>query len=297
MPKALITGAAGFVGGHLTRKLVSEGWEVHCLLGKTCSRDALLDIQNKIQIHYHDGSMSSMLAIMKSVSPDIVFHLAALFISEHQVDDIEKLIVSNILFSTQVAEAMALVGVHCLVNTGTSWQNFETEGYCPVNLYAATKQAFEDILSYYHSACKLSCITLKLYDTYGPGDTRRKLVNILIDAAMTGDPIELSPGEQLIELTHVDDVVSAFQKAYERIRESPLPLLESFLVSGTRLSVRALVKEISKATGRHIHAEWGKRPYRKREMMIPPSPAGKQVPGWNAKMDFLTGIASIMQHS
>lgn len=294
MPRALITGAAGFIGGGLTRRLLTEGWEVHVLLGRMCRREALADVEGRVTVHEHDGTMASMLTLMGKANPDIVFHLAALFISDHQPMDVQDLVQSNILFSTQLAEAMAAHGITRLVNTGTSWQHFGVPGYRPVNLYAATKQAFEDILAYYHDAHGFSCITLKLYDTYGPGDRRRKLIHILLEAARSGEPLAMSPGEQELELTHLTDVTAAFAQAADRLLGATKPVLAAYLVSGTRLTVQDLVGQVSRAAGRPIQVQWGGRPYRTREVMIPVASEGRTLPGWTPAVSLEAGLAQLL---
>ena len=290
MSRALITGAAGFIGGALLRRLLAEGWEVHALLGRTCRREALADVAGRVALHDHDGSMAGLAAIVAEARPDVVFHLAALFLTDHRPGDIEALVASNILFSTHLAEAMAASGATRLVNTGTSWQHFGTPDYRPVNLYAATKQAFESILAYYHDAHGLSCITLKLYDTYGPRDPRPKLVRLLLGAARSGEPLGLSPGEQVLDLVHVRDVVAAFRAAADRLQAAPAPLREAFLVSDARLTVRELVKAIEAAVGRPIRAQWGQRAYRPREVMVPLTPPGSPVPGWAPAVPLAEGL-------
>ncbi len=289
MTRALITGAAGFIGGSLVRRLLAEGWEVHALLGRTCRRETLKDVEHQVTVHNHDGSMDSMLTILQKTRPDVVFHLASLFLADHRPEDVGALIQSNLLLSTQLAEAMTACGISRLVNTGTSWQHYHQAGYRPVNLYAATKQAFEDILAYYHDARSLSCITLELYDNYGPDDPRRKLVQILFDAARSGELLDMSPGEQVLDLLHVDDVVLAFEVAAERLRTVQTPVQESFHVSGERVTVRDLAVIIARVTGREIRVVWGRRPYRPREVMVPVS-AGPSLPGWAPALKLESGL-------
>jgi nucleoside-diphosphate-sugar epimerase len=284
MPRALITGAAGFIGGVLARRLLAAGWEVQVIL----RRGSRLDPAGVIA-HEHDGTPEGMVAILETARPEVVFHLASLFLTEHQPGDIPALVGSNILFPLQLVEAMAVTGARNLVNTGTSWQHFGTDGYRPVNLYAATKQAFEDLLPYYHEARGLSCTTLKLFDTYGAADPRRKLVRILLEAARSGAPLDLSPGEQVLDLTHVEDVAQAFLDAGARLLAGP-PVLDTFLVSGDRLTVRALADRIQTALGRPIQGRWGLRPYRPREVMLPQDPAGRLLPGWAPVRDLGEGL-------
>lgn len=290
MPRALITGSAGFIGGTLVRHLLARDWEVHAFLGPTCKAEALDKVKDQVRCHFHDGSTQGLFEILDQVKPEVVFHLASLFLSDHQPEDIEALVRSNILLSTQLAEAMACTGAARLVNTGTSWQHYHQADYRPVNLYAATKQAFEDILAYYHDARGLSHITLKLFDTYGPRDPRRKLVNLLLESARSGAVLDLSPGEQVLDLLHVDDVVAAFRVAGERLLASEAPLCETYLLGGTRLTVRKLADCITRATGRPILAQWGGRPYRPREVMAPVA-SGAALPSWTPGVGLEQGLS------
>lgn len=293
MPRALVTGAAGFIGGALSRRLLREGWEIHALLGCQCRVEALADIRDRITLHPHDGSMSGMQALMEAAQPDVVFHLASLFLVDHTSEQVEPLVTSNLHFPLQLAEAMVRQGCLRLVNTGTSWQQDASGQRRPVNLYAATKQAFEDMLNYHHDAHDLSCITLKLFDTYGPGDPRRKLITILLEAAREEEALDMSPGEQLLELTHVDDVTAAFRMAADRLLSSSPPLLESYFVSGDRMSLRDLVAEVRTATGSSLPVRFGGRPYRPREVMVPVSPEGCTLPGWRPAITLRQGLAEV----
>jgi nucleoside-diphosphate-sugar epimerase len=228
------------------------------------------------------------------VTPDTVFHLASLFLSEHKPTDIERLISSNLLFATQLAEAMVQAGVWQLVNTGTSWQYYDGSAYNPVNLYAATKQAFEAILAYYVETTALRVITLKLYDTYGPGDRRQKLLHLLRRVAERQEPLAMSPGEQLIDLVHIDDVLHAYVIAADLLREGRVTAHDSFAVSsGAPVRLRDLVELYEKLLMRKLPIEWGGRPYRNREVMMPWH-TGRVLPGWIPQISFETGLGEFI---
>lgn len=279
--KALLTGATGFVGSNLTRRLVKDGWDVHIIVRPGSDLSQVKRILHQITVHEHCGSSDNMLSIMQVASPDIVFHLASLFLSGHQPKDIGPLIGSNILFGTQLVEAMVNSDVYKLVNTGTSWQHFQNENYNPVNLYSATKQAFEDILRYYTEASHLKVITLKLFDTCGPDDPRPKLVNLLKKAAETGETLNMSPGEQLIDLIHINDVVEAFVLSADRLRTEVLVKQEVYGVgTGEPISLRSLVGIYENSIDAKIKINWGSRPYRDREVMKPWD-CFEKVPGWS----------------
>lgn len=280
---ALITGVTGFVGSHLARRLIKDGWELHAIVRNVSKYDLIQDIKNSVHFHIYDGTIESMQTILDRSKPEIVFHLASLFLSQHKPEEISSLIQSNITFGSHLAEAA--VANNCLefINTGTSWQHYENQEYNPVNLYAATKQAFEDILKYYVEAHELKVITLKLFDTYGPDDPRPKLINLLNRAAETGETMSMSPGEQLIDLVHVDDVVEAFCMAQTLISEMKRNELKAFgVTSGKSLSLKEIVAMLENKLSRRIKVHWGGRPYRVREVMTPWNLMAT-VPGWATK--------------
>lgn len=281
MPRALITGAGGFIGARLARRLLSEGWAVD-LLARPSTKIA--DDLSTAAIHRFDGTTGGLITVIEAARPDVVFHLASLYLAEHKSVDLEPLVASNVLLTGQLAEAVTAtlpVGSARLVSTGTAWQHYRGPGYVPVNLYAATKQAADDLLRYYIDARNLSSITLKLFDTFGHGDTRRKLVQLLMDAASSGQRLGMSPGEQIIDISHVDDVVDAFVVAGHRLLAAANPLDESYFVSGERLRVRDLVPIVELATGRRLDVVFGERPYRAREVMEPVLLVeGQRLPGW-----------------
>ncbi len=295
MTRVLVTGAAGFIGGAVVRRALARGWEVHALLGATCRESSLEEVRGRLTLHHHNGSMEGMLAILAASTPDLVVHLASLFVSDHTAADVDALVDSNLRFPLQLVEAMVHSGCLRLVNTGTSWQHFGTESYRPVNLYAATKQAFEDLVAFHHDAFGLACTTLRLYDTYGPGDTRPKLIRLLLEVASTGRRLDLSPGDQCLELTHAEDVAEAFLTAGDRLLAAPAPALESFLVPGTRLSLKELVAAVSRTTGRDLNVGFGGRSYRAREVMEPVASEGRTLPGWSPRILLEEGLRSAFE--
>jgi len=292
---ALLTGGSGFIGSRLAIRLVRDGWNVHMVTTPRSNRDQLQDIAADVTFHVHDGSSAGMSGIVAGVRPLVVFHLASLFLSEHSAEQVEPLIRSNVLFGSQLVEAMTANGVRLLVNTGTSWEHYCSKPYSPVNLYAATKQAFESILQYYVEAKGLRTITLKLFDTYGPDDPRPKLFTLLRRIADEQKPLGMSPGEQMIDLVYIDDVVEAFVSSAERLLANAVEGHERYAVSsGTPLRLRDLVELYGRVTGRYLPIEWGGRPYRDREVMVPWN-SGTAVPGWQPKVGLEEGIRQMEQ--
>jgi nucleoside-diphosphate-sugar epimerase len=287
--RALVTGASGFVGSQLARRLVEEGWEVHVLLRPGSSLDVLAPVIDAVTVHRFGGATTELVEIVRTAAPDAVFHLAAVFLAQHRPEEIETLIEANILFPTQLLEAMAANGVRLLVNTGTAWQHFENRDYDPVNLYAATKQAFEALLAYYVNALGFSVATLALFDTYGPHDPRPKLMSALWKAAASGQPLSMSGGEQLIDMVYIDDVVDAYLTTECALRDAGPVQRHYGVSSGAPLTLKELVAAFEAALGVQIQVGWGERPYRPRETMQAWT-RFDAPPGWQPRMQIKEGL-------
>lgn len=258
----LITGATGFVGAHLTKYLVDAGYIVHAIVRPVSDISGLKALkQEQLRIHIYD-SQHHFKEIFEEISerekPRLVYHLASMVVGAPAVERIGELIQSNITFGVDLLEAMKAYGIRNLVNTGTSWQHYENALYNPVNLYAATKQAFQDIEVYYEQACGFKVINLHLFDNYGPGDKRKKLLNLLKDAGERGTVLQMTPGEQLIDLVYIDDLVRAFVLAGEYLLQQQYDYCGTYAVSSGRpIALRNLVEVIQKIMSKEINIKWG----------------------------------------
>lgn len=287
---ALLTGGTGFIGSRLAAQMLENGYSVHLVVRPDSNLKQVSGLTGRAHLHVHDGTTRGLIDIVRNVGPQTVFHLASLFIAEHLSDDIERLISSNVLFGSQLLEAMRVLDVRQFVNTGTSWQHFHSDGERPSCLYAATKRAFQDVVEFYCDAYGLRAVTLKLFDTYGPGDMRRKLFSLLRDAARSGEPLSMSAGEQQIDLVYVDDVVAAFRIAEARLVSGTTTSQEIFGVSSGRpVPLREIVELYEKVFAQNLKINWGARPYRSREVMVNWSGV-PGLPGWIPKVDLLDGL-------
>jgi nucleoside-diphosphate-sugar epimerase len=287
--RALVTGATGFIGFHLARRLARSGCEVH-LIVRPGSEQRVAAIGEPVSTHCYDGSTDSVLKAVDSSAPEVTFHLASLFLAQHKPEDIDALIRTNLLFGTQLLEALSSKSSPLMVNTGTAWQHYNDSAYSPVALYAATKQAFEAIIRYYVEAREFRVITLKLFDTYGPEDLRPKLLNALRKAALNNKPLSMSPGRQLIDLVHIDDVLNAFIIAGNRLINGLGNPEESYAISsGKPVSLKDLVGIFQHYIDPRLVVEWGALPYRPREVMNPWS-SGNRLPDWQARIGLKDGI-------
>ncbi|KPI57231.1 hypothetical protein IM33_00935 [Clostridioides difficile] len=266
--KVVLTGGSGYIGSNLARKLYTLGYDIYVIVRKDSRLDLICDIEKNINIYYFDGKTLSLNNFMNEIKPDLVIHLASLFINEHTTLQIDELINSNILFSTQLIETSLRANVKYFINTGTHWQNYNEENYNPVNLYAATKEAFQDICKYYSEATNMSIITIKLIDTYGPYDPRPKVMNLLKDIYFNNKTLDMSSGEQELGLLYIEDVIKAYLIAMEKIQKMNPKECKTFLALPKEIySLKEVVGIFQCAVGEKLDINWGKKPYRKRETM------------------------------
>jgi nucleoside-diphosphate-sugar epimerase len=288
--KLLVTGATGFVGRRLCARLLRDGAEVHAVIRPTTNRARLADA--RLPAVVDDGSAATLGAYVRGRNFDAVVHLAALFLAEHKPEQVGDLIAANVLFAARVLEAAAAAGIPRFLNTGTAWQHFRGDAYLPVNLYAASKQAFADLARFYEQTSPVYFTTLMLNDTYGPGDERPKLLNRWDQISRTGEALDLSPGEQRLDLVHVDDVAEAYCRLLALTADDPerRHAGREFALHAEKLvTLRELAGLFTRATGRALNVRWGGRPYRAREIMNP-WPGGEPLPGWKPRIGLEVGL-------
>lgn len=296
--RVLLTGATGFIGRHLVRRLLDEGVEVSALV-RSADDDRLPPEVHAIEVPATAGELTERLA---SIDATVCVHLATCFLGHHEPADVPRLLDANIGFGTRLAEAlMAMTPRPTFVNVGTTWQYVGGAPYAPANLYAATKQAFADILRSY-ALRGLPVVTLTLTDTYGPDDPRPKLVPSLIDAVRTGQELAMGSGSGPIDLVHVDDVVSAFLTVIaDRSRpttEQTLPVADDgtsrwLVTSGEPVTVRTVVDLVGQAAGAPLAVRWGTQPSRSVDLRWTPA-QGQPLPGWTPAVDLELGLRALV---
>ncbi len=288
--RALVTGATGFVGSRLARRLVAEGHSVGVVSRAGSNRDQLADVVDRIEFYPVDETAESVRQAVSRSRPDVVFHLATYYARDHRCEDLEPMLEANVAFPLRLVDAMTREGVRRFVNTASAWQYSDPQQYRPVCLHSATKEAFQALLEYFVDAGKIDAITLALHDTYGPGDPRRKIFSLLRDRAGTTEVLEMSGGEQLIDLIHVDDAVAAYAIAAQRLLERDGAAHEVYSVSGGRpLSLRRVVETYLVNAGLDVPIRWGGRLYHEREVMVPWA-GGAALPGWRPQVDVEEGL-------
>lgn len=287
--RILVTGATGFIGTNLTRELRKNN-DLY-ILGQFEGDPEKLGLPGIVM----SDDIQRLADYIKSNEIEGIIHLASLYLTVHTSEQVKDLVLSNVYFGTAVLEAASLAGtVKWFLNTGSIWQNYNVKGtaYNPVNLYAATKQAFIDMAKYYSDVFGIRFCTLKLCDTYGPNDTRKKLFKLFKDYSESGEVLKMSPGEQKIDLIYITDIIAGFTRL-ANLLASEVNLGEEYvLTSGRLITLKELVQIFCDVSGRKLNIEWGGLPYRKREVMNPWR--GETLPGWKNEVKVEEGVMKFL---
>ena len=110
----------------------------------------------------------------------------------------------------------------------------------------------------------------------------------------TKEQLDMSPGEQLINLVHINDVVRAYEVAAIRLLSNEVLAHETYVVdSGEPVQLKKLIKKIEQLSGPTLKIKWAGRPYRFREIMSPYK--GQRLPGWEPQLDLDKGLEKLVK--
>lgn len=254
--RVLVSGATSYLGRRLLAALQDSGSETFAIVRQTSVIDGLPGHVECFRLA-DESPTEALHDFVKSAAPDVFFHVASLFDVDPNPSNIAKMIDANVTLVTQVTDAMSRRGEAKVISLGSYFQDPENSP-APTCLYAALKTAAESILSYYASRPGVRCMTLRLTDVYGPNDPRPKLIPLLLEAAASGRPIDMTLGHQLVDLIHVDDVCDALLLAASQITSHRENGHDWFnIATNQRLSIRDLAALVEDVTGHEIHARWG----------------------------------------
>lgn len=298
MPTILITGANGFLGKNLTNFLCSKlNYDIYGLIRKKNSNEGF-SIKENLKIIDFDDKFSNLFSIVEDINPDIIIHTATYFHAEHTPQDILPMINGTYSFGNYLLESLTKKGSKFFfINTGTSWQHFNnSESYRATCLHSAHKEAFEKLLEYYSDVYGFGYTTLKLFDTYGPNDKRKKIVNILIDEIAKNNQVDLSPGEQLIDLVHIFDICEAYEKIINMYLDGVKIDSSYGLSSGEEIPLKEIASIIiNNLDPNYKKLNWGARSYRDREVMFNWRKNMNLIPGWSPKIPLKSGLIDVIK--
>jgi len=269
MRKYLLTGGSGFLGRELTSRLVGAGHDVAWVV-----REGRYEEVGTISI---DDNLEQNII---SYSPDVVVHLAAFYSN----DCPEKILQCNNLLPIRLLNALSYLPLsqRNFVYAGSYWQYGDcTQKNIAIDLYSASKRSLHSYVDFFHEYKAIGVIELVLYGSYGKSDSRGKILDLLISAVYSGDTLKLSPGNQKLNLLHVDDICEAFLMASDIVRKERCN--SHYRVSDEKeYTIRQLIDLIEASSLMKPNVELGVLPYREVEVYAPVY-HDELLPGWKAK--------------
>ncbi len=217
MSKVLITGATGFVGSCLARRLLKLGNDVHIFTRKESNKWRIKDILSHLTEHEVDlRNSESTKQVVKNIRPEIIYHLATYGgLSEQKNTDI--IYESNIIGTTNILNACVKVGFGCFVNTGSSSEYglkfepmVEEDILEPVGEYAMSKAVSTILCRSKAIITGLPIVTLRLFSPYGPWDSPDRLIPYVIKSLIDGDQPKLSKPDFVRDYVFIEDVLDAY---------------------------------------------------------------------------------------
>lgn len=208
----VVTGATGFIGSAVVKSIARLGERTLAVSGP---RSTPRFEDDNVEWLLHDGNLEQMARRVAEVSPKAVVHCVNHYVLHHEAKDVDPMIDANIRIGALLLGALGEKGTH-FVNLSTFFQRQGVGGTQPNSLYAATKQAFAEIVRWFGVHSNIRTCDLMLYDTYGPGDRRKKLIPHLLNMAVSGGTVEIGTPEAEMNLCYIDDVVAAIAHVVAR---------------------------------------------------------------------------------
>ncbi|ASW57474.1 NAD-dependent dehydratase [Plantactinospora sp. KBS50] len=222
--RVLVTGAGGFIGSHLTERLVRSGAEVRAMVRYTgrsdlgMLRDLDPEVRDSVEIIHSD--ITDPFAIRRAVSErDAVFHLASLIAIPYSYVAPASYVSTNVVGTLNVLEAARELGVSRIVHTSTS-ETYGTGRYTPMDEehplqpqspYSASKIGADALADSFYRSFDVPVAIIRPFNTYGPRQSARAVIPTIAAQAVAGrDRIRLGSLKPVRDLTYVTDTVAGF---------------------------------------------------------------------------------------
>lgn len=261
--KVLITGATGFIGANLARRLVQTGNQVVILTRSTSNRWRLEGLLPEIEdIIMPIDDAEGLKSVLARVKPEVIYHMATagLYAGQHLPD--EQLFRTNLQGTINLIKACEGIDYKCFVNTGSSSEYGpnaapmkESDICLPINSYGISKCAATMFAHSYALLHKRNIINLRLFSPFGPYNDEFRLIAYVISNLLRGRELKLSSPDPVRDYIYIDDVVDLLVEAAHSI---PKPCGEIFNVgTGKQTSVSQVIETIISAAGKRVEVVWG----------------------------------------
>jgi nucleoside-diphosphate-sugar epimerase len=295
--RALLTGAAGFVGASLVRRLLDEGHAVELITRPGSDLWRLQEVRGSVTLH--EADLRDELAVQRAVdaaAPDWVFHLAAhgAYSWQRNARDIFD---SNVLGTLNLARASVRREFEAFVHAGSSSEYgfkdhapSEQEAPEPNSDYAVAKVAATLLCAHLAAQHQLRMATLRLYSVYGPWEDPRRLIPTLVAHGLRGELPPLVKADTARDFVHVDDVCEALMLAATTPVEKTNGIYN--VGSGIQTTLRELVEIARQALSIAAEPEWDTFAARSWDLNVwvaDPSKIEREL-GWRPQRGLLSGL-------
>jgi UDP-glucose 4-epimerase len=298
--RVLVTGASGFIGSHLTRRLIAEGAEVHALTSTVSSVYPTRLLEVRDQITLHEASLSdrgALQLVAADVRPSYVFHLGAYTHVGKSWQRVDECIQVNIQGTVNLVMALEPFGFTRLVNVGTSEiygdvdVPFREDGPVhPISPYSISKHCAEEYCRLFADARGWPVVRVRPFNAYGPMQSPDRVIPEIITRALQRQPLKMTLGTQTREFNYVEDLADGMIHAATAAGADG----ELFnLGCGREVSMRDLATLILDQMDNPIEADFGalaERPIEIPRMYADASRAERRL-GWRAATPLEDGLA------
>jgi len=257
----IFTGATGFLGSSLVNHLAR--YHIAALVRPDTDLTQIPDHVIQVEI----ANFESRLSTIGSLERTVLIHCAAYAGRDDMPETVAKEIEANYAQPMALCEIAFTNGLRNIMNFGSFWEHNSYGTLAPFNRYALLKTSFQSYLDFAAQHFGVNATTLKLCETYGPGDRRTKLLSLLLNAAHSGTAVDLTDGLQKTSFLYITDICQAVEMVLDRVDEelAAEPEHRSYhLNSGHLLSIRSFADTLASVlpTGRKLKLNWGALPKR-----------------------------------
>ncbi len=265
--RVIVTGASGFIGANLARRLLKKGHALHLLLRSGYATWRIEELKGEAQfvvINFADPH--AMRRALRQIKPDWIFHLTTYGAYAFQ-SDLQTMVHTNVNGTVNLVEAAIETGFEVLVNTGSSseygfkgYPAMEDDSLDPNSIYAVTKAASTLFCRHMARSRNLSIPTLRLYSVYGPYEDPSRFIPTLVRNGFAGRLPALASPHIVRDFVHVDDVCEGFMAAATRRLHDPGAVIN--LGTGIQTRLDEVVSIVRELLGVQEEPHWGTMPAR-----------------------------------
>lgn len=298
--KILLTGATGFIGANLARRLLADGHEIHLLVRPPSNWWRLADVRDRMQVHEGDVLDAEWVrTTLQRIRPTHVAHLATYGAYPTQTD-VTQMARTNVIGTLNLLQAAEAVGVTMFVNTGSSSEYgvktkpmHEDDALEPTSGYGITKAAATRYCTL-RGLAGLPSVTLRPFSVYGPYEAPSRLFPTAIANVLRDQPVTLANPHVARDFTAVDDVVEGYLAALQatHLRGEAINL-----ASGQQTTLGDFAAALLKVTDGRATVRWDAATGRANDATTwvgDPSRA-KQLLGWQTRTSLETGLRNFFE--